>query len=38
MENIEKSTIQSCFDGRYNLRQEEKIEIMLYFDPGNLLY
>ena len=30
------STSPSCFDGRCNLCPEEKIQIMLYFDPGNL--
>ena len=38
MENIEKrSTTPSCFDGRCHLCLEEKIQIMLYFDPLNLL-
>ena len=34
MENIEK--IPNCFDRRCNLCLEEKIQIILYFDPGNL--
>ena len=37
MEYIEISTTPSYFDGRYNLCLEEKIQIMLYSDPGNLL-
>ena len=32
MENIEKI----CFDSGCNLFLEEKIQIMLYFDPSNL--
>ena len=32
-----RSTTLSCFDGRYNSCLEEKIQIMLYFYPGNLL-
>ena len=34
---LKKSTTPSCFDGRCNLCLEEKIQIMLYPDPGNLL-
>ena len=34
---LKRSTTPSCFDGRSNLCLEEKIQIMLYFDPGNLL-
>ena len=30
-------TTPSCFDGRCKLCQEEKIQVMLYFDPDNLL-
>ena len=37
MEYIERSATPSCFDGRCNLCLEEKIQIMLYADPGNLL-
>ena len=33
----QRSTTPSCFDGRCNLCLEEKIQIMLYFDPVNLL-
>ena len=35
MENFEK--IYNCFYGRCNLCLEEKIQIMLYIDPVNLL-
>ena len=34
---LKRSTTLSCFDGRCNLCLEEKIQIMLYPDPGNLL-
>ena len=34
---LERSTTPSCSDGRCNLCLEEKIQIMLYFDPVNLL-
>ena len=34
---LKRSITHSCFDGRYNLCLEEKIQIMLYFDPSNLL-
>ena len=34
---LQRSTTPNCFDGRCNLCLEEKIQIMLYFDPGNLL-
>ena len=35
---LKRSTTTSCFDGRCNLRpKKKKIQIMLYFDPGNLL-
>ena len=34
---LKRSTTPSCFDGRCNLCQEEKIQIMLYIDLGNLL-
>ena len=34
---LKRSTTSSCFDSRCNLCLEEKIQIMLYFDPGNLL-
>ena len=34
---LKRSTTPSCFDGRCNLSLEEKIQIMLYFDPVNLL-
>ena len=34
---LKRSTTPSCFDGRCNLYLEEKIQIILYFDPGNLL-
>ena len=34
---LKRSTTPSCFDGRCKLYLEEKIQIMLYFDPVNLL-
>ena len=34
---LKRSITLSCFDGRYNLCLEEKIQIMLYPDSGNLL-
>ena len=34
---LKRSTPPSCFDSRCNLCLEEKIQIMLSFDPGNLL-
>ena len=34
---LKRSNTPSCFDGRCNLCPEEKIQIMLYPDPGNLL-
>ena len=34
---LKRSTTPSCFDGRCNLCHKEKIQIMLYFDPSNLL-
>ena len=34
---LKRSNTPSCFDGRCNLCLEEKIQIMLYPDPGNLL-
>ena len=34
---LKRSTTPSCFDGRCNLCREEKIQIILYFDPGDLL-
>ena len=34
---LKRFTIPMCFDARYNLCLEEKIQIMLLFDPGNLL-
>ena len=35
--SILKRSTPSCFDGRCNLCLEEKIQIILYFDLGNLL-
>ena len=34
---LKRSNTPSCFDGRCNLYLEEKIQIMLYFDPVDLL-
>ena len=34
---LKTSITSSCFDGRCYLCLEEKIQIMLYFDPVNLL-
>ena len=34
---LKRCTTPSCFDGRCNLYLKEKIQIMLYFDPGNPL-
>ena len=34
---LKRSTTPRCFDGRCNLSREEKIQIMLYFHPVNLL-
>ena len=34
---LKRSSTLSCFDGRCNLCLEEKIQIILYSDPGNLL-
>ena len=34
---LKRSTTLSCFDNRCTLCLEEKIQIMLYPDPGNLL-
>ena len=34
---LKRSNTPCCFDGRCNLNLEEKIQIMLYPDPGNLL-
>ena len=34
---LKRSNTPICFDGRCNLCLEEKIQIMLYPDPSNLL-
>ena len=34
---LKRYNTPSCFDDRCNLCLEEKIQIMLYPDPGNLL-
>ena len=34
---LKRSNTPSCFDGRCNFCLEEKMQIMLYSDPGNLL-
>ena len=36
-ENTNRNNTPSCFDGGCNLCLEEKIQIMLYPDPGNVL-
>ena len=34
---LKRSTTPTCFGGRCKLYLEEKIQIILLFDPGNLL-
>ena len=34
---LKRSTTLSCFNGRCNLCLEEKVQTMLYPDPGRLL-
>ena len=34
---LKRSNTPSCFDGRCNLCLEEKIQIILYPNPGNVL-
>ena len=34
---LKRSPMPSCFDGRCDLRLEEKLQIMVHIDPVNLL-